>query len=497
MILQALTDYYAVLAAQGRIAQLGWNPVKVSFVICITDDGVPVRVTDIRTEQSGGKKAVLLPQSINLPAPYKRSRGIVANFLCDHSGYLLGMDDKGNPERTRECFDACRALHKTVLHGVDNPTAKAILAFFATWNPETASADPVFAALLSDIRAGGNLIFCVNGRYAHEEPDIRRAWDRYYGTTDGNEEAVCLVTGEWGAVEALHPVIKNIAGAQSGGASLVSFNAPSFCSFGKEQGLNAPTGKYAAFAYTAALNALLSARDNVICLGDVTVVIFAKDGCDMYARIMNVELMGAELSQDTAWTIGSAIRSLCRGEAAFVDDTRLDPQMACYVLGLSPNAARLSVRFFLHDTFGAFLRHCEAHRSRLEIIRPHYDRTEVLSLWQILNETVNQKAGETSPTPGMAGDVLCSVLNDTPYPATILYETSLRITAERKITRRRAAIIKAYYLRNPNPSVPREILTVALNPDSRYTPYVLGRLFAVLEHIRDVAYPGIRITLGD
>lgn len=58
------------------------------------------------------------------------------------------------------------------------------------------------------------------------------------------------VTGELGLVESVHPAIKNVAGAQSSGAALVSFNAPAFCSYGKEQNLNAPTGKFASFAYT-------------------------------------------------------------------------------------------------------------------------------------------------------------------------------------------------------------------------------------------------------
>ena len=75
------------------------------------------------------------------------------------------------------------------------------------------------------------------------------------------------MTGEVGPVEKIHPAIKNVAGAQATGAALVSFNAPAFCSYGKEQNLNAPTGKYAAFAYTAALNHLLADREHVYRIG--------------------------------------------------------------------------------------------------------------------------------------------------------------------------------------------------------------------------------------
>lgn len=56
------------------------------------------------------------------------------------------------------------------------------------------------------------------------------------------------------------PGNQRVPGAQSSGAALVSFNAPAFESYGKEQSYNAPVGKYAEFAYTTALNYLLSKR---------------------------------------------------------------------------------------------------------------------------------------------------------------------------------------------------------------------------------------------
>ena len=46
-----------------------------------------------------------------------------------------------------------------------------------------------------------------------------------------------------------------------------------------------------------------------------------------------------------------------------------------------PNAARLSVRFFLHNTFKGVSGQYQAHYRRLEIVRPAYDKFETLSLW--------------------------------------------------------------------------------------------------------------------
>ena len=282
MILQALTDYYHVLEREGKIAAPGWGPVKVSFALELGDDGTLEQVISIQTEQQKSKKTVVAPQIISLPAPVKRTVGVAANFLCDNSGYMLGIDDKGKPRRTRECFDACRALHEQLLDGVDSPAARAVLAFFRTWDPEQAREHPALAEQLDDVLAGGNLVFRTAEGFVHNDPAVRQAWEAHYSAAGDGPQGICLVTGEYGPVEAVHPAIKNVAGAQSSGAALVSFNAPAFCSYGKEQNLNAPTGKSAAFAYTAALNHLLSDRDHVYRVGDATVVCWARGGGDLY-----------------------------------------------------------------------------------------------------------------------------------------------------------------------------------------------------------------------
>ena len=191
------------------------------------------------------------------------------------------------------------------------------------------------------------------------------------------------------------------------------------------------------------------------------------------------------------------VKQLCQGNPVEFAEQRIDPDMDFYVLGLSPNAARLSVRFFLRNTFGDFLRNVQAHQDRLEIVRPAYDKFETLPLWKLLSETVNQNARDKSPAPDLAGELFRSVLNNTRYPATLLNGVTLRVRAEREITRGRAAILKAYYLQNPHSDVPKEVLTVSLNPESTHVPYTLGRLFSVLEAIQESANPTINTTIKD
>ncbi len=496
MILQALTEYYRVLEREGRISAPGWGRVKVSFALCLDASGALEQVVPLHTEQAVGKKVVLAPQSIVLPAQVKRTAGVAANFLCDNSSYLLGIDGKGKPQRTQECFAACKALHEELLNGAGTPAALAVLAFFRSWEPEKAREDPVLADYLDEILAGGNLVFRTADGFVHNDPAVRRAWDLHYNSvSDGETLGFCLVTGEYGPVEAVHPSIKNVSGAQSSGAALVSFNAPAFCSHGREQSFNAPTGKYAAFAYTSALNHLLSDRGSVFRIGDATVVCWAKNARPAYTALFGGAFFGDVPAAYTEADIRGKVEALCSGQSVSFEQERLDPGMDFYVLGLSPNSARLSVRFFLHDSFGRFLANIREHYKRLEIVRPAYDKFETLPLWKLLSETVNQNTKDKSPSPDLAGELLRSILDGSRYPATLLNGVTLRIRAEREITRGRAAILKAYYLKNPHTDVPKEVLTVSLNQESANIPYNLGRLFSVLEAIQESANPGINATI--
>ena len=496
MILQALVDCYEALSASGKIARPGWGPVKTSIALELTETGEISQVIFLKEEVEKGKKKVLVPKIFDLPAPVKRTVGVAANFLCDNPSYILGFDDKGKPKRSLECFAACKALHEKVLDGVESPATKAVLAFFQNWKPEKAREHPALQDYMNELLAGGNLIFRYDGQFVHEDPAIRQAWQEYYDQSGDGPDMVCLVTGNTGPVENIHPSVKGVQGAQSSGAALVSFNAPAFCSYGKEQNLNAPTSKYAAFAYTSALNYLIASPEYSSHVGDTTVLFWAKNGNPEYSSIFNWGIFGGTAPYNER-ELRSMIQDLCKGQAVTYEETLLDPDMDFYILGLAPNAARLSVRFFLHNHFGSILQNVQAHYDRLEIVKPSFEKFETLPVWKLLSETVNQNSREKEPVPTLAGETLRAILNNTRYPATLLNGVTIRIRAERKITRGRAAILKAYYLQNTHPDVPKEVLTVSLNPESKNPYYTLGRLFSVLEAVQSAANPGINATIKD
>ena len=496
MILQALTRHYEDLLRRGDIAAPGLASARISFALCLDANGALTQIISILQPVENGKKTVLRPQEMQLPAAVKRTVGIAANFLWDNSAYLLGVDRKGKPQRSRDCFAAAAAMHHAVLDGIDSPVARVILAFFDTWQPEQAAEHPALAGQFEEVTAGANLLFRVDGRYPQEDAAIREAWQKYRENSDPDAVKMqCLVTGREDEITATHPAIKGVWDAQPSGAALVSFNAPAFCSYGHEKNYNAPVGKYAAFAYTAALNHLLADRNNVQFIGDTTVVCWAEGADPAYPDFFTAAMTGGTAEGLSDNDLRAALKRLAQGLPC--EDLGIDPERPFYILGLAPNAARLSVRFFLRDSFGKLMENVNAHYERLEIQKPSFAKPGVLPLRELLRETVNLNSRDKAPSPAMAGATARAIFSGGQYPASLLEAVMLRIRAERDVTWGRAAILKAYYTRNPNDDCPKEVLTVSLNEASTNPAYTLGRLFSIYEAVQQSANPGINATIKD
>lgn len=498
MLLQALNQHYEVLCAKGELSVPGWDDAfKVTFGLDLSDDGEIIRLIDFREEQQRGKKTVVIPKLMRVPAHPTRTSGTVANFLCDNSSYMLGVDGKGRDDKALQCFAANKALHEKILSPLNEPAAKAILAFFRNWHPEEAEKHPLLTPYWETILRGINLIFCYEKQPVSEIAAIQDVWQEHFDAPKPFAlKYQCLVTGRYDPTAVIHPQIKGVKDAQPTGAALVSFNAPSFCSYGHTQNFNAPVSERAAFAYTTALNTLLADRSRCRVIGDTTIVCWAEHGDPCYQEAYLSAMFGAS-TEEMDEKLSSFLTNLVKGAPMDWNGIELDENEHFYILGLSPNAARLSVRFFLKDSFGSLLRNIRKHYEDTAIIAPNYDKREHIPFWMLLLETVNQKSNDKSPVPQLAGEVLRSILMGTPYPATLLNGVHLRIRAEREITRGKAAIIKAYYSR-ANIPFPKEVLTTMEgNESSTNIPYTLGRLFSIYEQIQEKAYPTINASIKD
>ena len=355
MILQALVAYYQRLLERREegLAPFGYSPEKISYEILLAADGRVVQVNDIR--DTTGKKPQ--PRLMNVPQPEKRTVGVKSNFLWDKTSYVLGVS--ATSKRADKEHGAFKALHREHLAGAQDAGLKALLGFLDAWTPQQFEA-PHFNQDMLD----ANMVFRLDGEqtYLHERPAAQALRARLLVSDDGGGEesvATCLVSGESQPVARLHPVIKGVSGAQSSGASIVSFNQEAFTSYGKSQGDNAPVSEQAAFAYTTVLNHLLRRSEHNrqrLQIGDTSIVFWAEAADAQEAE--QAELLLADLlgdrptdEQETA-RIRTELEKVQKGRPLGDIDPRLQEDTRMYVLGLAPNASRISIRFWEVGTLG-------------------------------------------------------------------------------------------------------------------------------------------------
>lgn len=493
MILQALNDYYRRKMTDPdparRLPAFGFEDKEIPFVIELDSDGQLAAIKDTRSGE--GKKKIgakyLVPQGV------KKTSGVAANLLWDTAEYGLGLDTKGKPERVAQQHAAFRARIEALPgEARDDAGVRAVLTFL--------DADPLIQiaglSCADELRETNPLVtfrlvgdadlVCQRPAIASvgsaDEPDAERA-----ATT------VCLVTGELTTPERLHSSIKGVWGAQTSGANIVSFNLDAFNSFGKSQGSNAPVGRPAAFAYTTALNHLLARGSRQrLQVGDASTVFWAQKPDpveDVFADFFG------EGDDPDART--EEIRALLDAvQSGRFDGARGDN--AFYVLGLAPNAARIAVRFWHAGRLKGIAYRITSWFNELDIAHSPGE-PEYPSLFRLLTAIAVQGKADNIP-PRLGGEVMRSILDGSPFPATWMNAAVQRCRAEQRVTYLRAAAIKACLnrsIRNRQSNATEKEFLPMLDPSNPNTAYRLGRLFAVLEKIQEEASPGINATIRD
>lgn len=523
MILQSLVRYFETLKTQGKLAEPGWSRVEVTARIVLDKEGNLIGIVSTKSPVPKGKKIVYKSAVMFVPEQNtSRSSGISPNFLCDNSTFLFGVDEKWKPKiskvtevqkrqkiidatkkRTLNCFEASKRFHHQILESVASPYAKALLNFFDHWDPKQAEKNEILRQDWSEVMKASNMVFQIDGRDLNEVDEIKKAWDCFYSRKYETDTCgQCLVTGKKNQpIARVHPKIKGIKGknAQSSGTSLVSFNAPALESYGHngQQGLNAPTSEYAAFAYTAALNYLISS-EHCRTVGDTTIVYWSEHGEEIYQDGID-SYFSNERGGLTEKELDDIIRAVLKGETFDIHAVQVSPDEPFYFLGLTPNKARLSVRFFYANRFGNVVQCLESHRERMKIVKPSWEMKNNISVMDVIKATVNPKAKDAVPSSVLTGSLLRSVLSGSKYPEALYRNILLRIFADSdndKITYIKAAFIKAYLLKNFKERWDG-VITMNVNPNCKEKAYVLGRLFAVLEGVQREASHGINTTVTD
>ena len=499
MIIPRLIDYYDRLAEDqdSDIAPFGWSRQKIKFIVTLTLDGKLHSVDEPPGDDAKAKKRFTLV----VPGQSKPSgSGINPCFLWDNEVYMLGVErqDK-DPSWSQVRFKAFRDRLLGLEAQINDTHFSAVCSFLRSWQPGCLDRE---ATPLTGFGIFRVIDPAFHG-YVHEREAVRTFWTSLENTNDGSGTmAPSAVSGRFQTVARLHePKIKGVMNAQSSGALLVSFNDDAYLSYGKEQGYNAPVSERDAFRYCTALNRLLANPRRVYRIGGTTVVYWAS------APHPVEDITGAILSspedEETARRLEACLDSAVRG---LPSDFTVGSDVRFFILGLSPNAARLAVRYWIDTSVGEFMEHLKTHALALTLAgAPGGYRFP--SIRDIVAETVPLKAGwpdEDRVSPTLAGETARAVLTGAPYPQGLLSSVLRRaridggVSANRKLwmsaLHRRAAIVRGCLCRNH--ALNQEAL-MSLDPSYPSVPYQLGRLFAVLEKTQFEALGEVNASLKD
>lgn len=485
MILHALKDYYDRKAddESAALAPDGWETKEIPFVVVIDPNGDFVQLDDLRETVGKTKRA----KAQLVPASVKRSVNVAANLLWDSIEYALGVDTRGNPERVRDQHAAFRQrLCEAFGEHPSDAGVKALYAFLDRFDEQPLLSAPAWKEAKEK---NANVSFRLRGERVLlcQRLAVRAVVD---AKTEAAADGACMITGKQDTLARLHPAIKGVRGGQSSGGNIVSFNLAAFASYGKKQGSNAPIGDSAARAYTTALNHLLS-RDSrqKLAVGDTTIVFWAEKSSG--AEVEDAFAVWFDPPQDDPDGGTERVRPLyeLRQGKPLTDD---DDQRF-FVLGLAPNAARISVRLWHVGSIRELGQRVFEHFSDLEIVLPPR-AARYPSLYRLLSAMAVLEDAKNIP-PKLTGDWMRSILTGSPHPATLLQAALRRCRAERDVGPLRAALIKASL--NRSRSAREEEIHVSLDLTSTHTGYRLGRLFAAFEKIQEEANPGINATIRD
>jgi CRISPR-associated protein Csd1 len=510
-ILSALTRLYDRMAEAGEAPRPGYSTEQISFAVVLDADGTPLRLADKRSH-AGTRPA---PVPVNVPAG-SRTSGIRPNLLWDKTAYVFGVvaveienEDgekrvvPGQGKRTAQEHAAFVETHEALLAGATDPGLVSLRRFVESWGPEMFD-DLGFTPEALDQKIVFEFDDGSGPGFIHDRP---AAVALVTGPSDA-ERRLCLVSGEEATIERLHPNINGVMGAQSSGASLVSFNNDAYESLGKSQGDNAPVSERAAFAYGTALNALLArGSDRHLRVGDTTVAFWAEAPEPRAAGLAETLMSQTFQPPDDDAELGTLRAAIMNVAAGRPAEPGLDPATRVYILGLAPNAARLSVRFWYPGTFRDFAGNVARFWDDLHIAPAPWKGPP--AAWSLLYETAIRVGGkpkaDTIP-PLLGGQLMRAVLTGQPLPRTLLSAVIARIRADGDMNGRRAAICKAVINSHRRPhhdqaAIGRpnreEDIPVSLDPENTNPAYRLGRLFAVLERAQSAALPGLNATIKD
>lgn len=516
MILTALKQYYDRLhnEPERNIPEFGFSREKISWELLLTQEGKLLQVNDLRISETNEKgKTRFIPCQMIVPTTTHTASRSGANpppnFLWDNTGFVLGSKKKaGDSLKKLEKF---KQLNFNIGNGLNDIGMQAVLKFTSNWESSEIQNWKNWQEISTT-----NLVFRLDGekQWIHERPTVVNAWIDYchkdessYNKDKKGEGKViigtCLLSGKIGQLSRVHRQLSGVQGGNPTGQTFVSFNENAYLSYGKEQSFNAPISIEAAFQYTTALNYLLryGSRQRVK-IGDATTVFWTGRDSPVEGFLGFVFNPGDDKADEQE--VRRFLEAVRDGKSPPDID---DLDCPFYVLGLSPNQARISVRFWHISTIDDISKKIGWHFNDLRLERSFDSEPEFPGMWQLLLQIAHLNKANNIP-PLLSGAFMQSILTGRPYPANLLSTIIMRIRADQakkdkrgktiqNVNYLRAAMIKAFLNRKNRTLGKEEEITMSLDQISTNVAYRLGRLFAVLEKAQRSALRGINTTIKD
>ena len=495
MILHALTQYYQRKAeSDGGVAPEGFENKEIPFIIVIDKQGKFIQLEDTRELKNKKKVArtFLVPKGLGRSGSKSYE---VSNLLWDHYGYVLAYaGEKGQEQANKQHVSFTANVNELKQALPDDAGVAAVVAFLASSAEKSKVMQAANWAECAKVK-GCNLSF----RLVDEAVDLvcqSKAVQAYVSQanqvqSDNIPKGICLVTGKPAPIARLHNAVK---GVNAKPAPFTSVNLSAFESYGKEQGFIFPVGEQAMFEYTTALNTLL-AGENRFRIGDVTAICWSAKPTPLEEHLASLINGGGKDNPDAHIdAVKSLYKSLYNGKY-----TELDGKEKFYLLGLSPNSARIVVRFWHETTVAALSESIAAWYDDLQMVRgENSPYPEYMPLPRLLGNLVLDGKMENLPSDLIA-QITDAALNNRILPVSLLQAALRRNKAEQKITYGRASLLKAYINRAIRAGRLKNMkeLTMSLDRNRQDIGYVLGRLFAVLEKTQAEANPGLNATIAD
>ena len=462
MLIQALCEYFDMLAAAGKVTPEGYSKVKIHYLVHLTQDGkidtissyqkiekVPVGKDKIK--EKAVPREELMPERTEKP-------GIEANVVEHRPLYLFGLnyaDDALSPaDKTDKAKKSHAELVKSNLEfikDIDSPVVNAYRCFLENWVPEQEIHNECLLALGKDY-SKSNYIFCLKGRpdlLLHQDAALKEKWEKMNKSEEGEIPwiAQCGITGEITEIERIHRKIRGIVGGDPTGSVLIGFNNASERSYGTEQAYNSNISKTAMKKYTGALNYLLSSPRHKALIDDMTVVFWAMNASENSEDILNAMLFGE--AQGTGGISAEQTNLLLRqvlenvGNAAVTDKTLLsfeniDPNVDFYMVGLKPNSSRVAIKFIYRKKYGEILGNIAKFQRDMQVT----EHGEPVYMNKIKKELVSPKSSDKNVDSAMMAKFFEAILYNTNCPYILLDTIVRRIRTDLYMGEVRAGILK-------------------------------------------------------